>query len=59
MALISDEIWAATIRRALEIAKEHATDEEKPRMERLYHVGLTDGAEGQEGTFGIIGIRKE
>ncbi|MFN3233205.1 MAG: hypothetical protein ACE363_13770 [Alphaproteobacteria bacterium] len=59
MALISDEIWASTIRRAIEIAKEHATDEERPRMERLYHVGLTDGFEDQDGTFGIIGVRKE
>ncbi|MBI1180922.1 MAG: hypothetical protein GC201_10215 [Alphaproteobacteria bacterium] len=59
MALISDELWAATIRRAIELAKEHASEEEKPRMAKLHVLGLSDEFDGKKGEFGIIKVLKD
>ncbi|MDA0339689.1 MAG: hypothetical protein O2910_07615 [Proteobacteria bacterium] len=59
MPLITDELWAATIKRALEIAKEHATDDERPRMEKLHFLGLVDELEGKSGEFGILEVLKD
>jgi hypothetical protein len=59
MALITDELWAATINRALEIAKEHASDAERPRMEKLHFLGLSDEFDGKDGEFGIIQVLKD
>jgi len=59
MALISDEVWAATLRRAIEIAKEHASDDERARMERLYFMGVADTFDGKAGTYGIVAVRKD
>ena len=57
MALISDELWAATLRRAIELAKEHASAEEKPRMEKLHVLGIADDFDGTKGEFGIIKVK--
>jgi hypothetical protein len=57
MALISDELWAATLRRAIELAKEHASAEERPRMERLHMLGIADEFDGKKGEFGIIKVK--
>ena len=59
MALVTDELWMATIMRALEIAKQHATDDEKTRMEKLHFVGIADECEGEAGTYGIIKVLKD
>ena len=56
MALISDELWAATLRRAIELAKEHASAEERPRMEKRHVLGIADDFEGKKGEFGIIKV---
>ena len=58
MALVTDELWMATIMRALEIAKEHASDDEKPRMEQLHFVGIADDFNGEKDTYGIIKVLK-
>ena len=59
MALISDEKWAATVRRAIELAREHATEEEKPFMDRLHFLGMADEFGGEEGLFGAIRVVDE
>jgi hypothetical protein len=56
MALISDELWAATLRRAIELAKEHASPAEKERMEKLHVLGIADDFEGKKGEYGIIKV---
>jgi hypothetical protein len=57
MALISDELWASTLRRAIELAKEHASAEERPRMERLHVFGMADEFDGKKGEYGIIKVK--
>ena len=58
MALVNDELWMATIMRALEIAKEHATEDEKDRMEKLHFVGISDEFEDDKGTYGVLKVLK-
>jgi hypothetical protein len=59
MALISDELWAATLRRAIELAKEHASADERPRMEKLHLLGIADEFEGKAGEYGIVKVLKD
>ena len=56
MPLISNEKWGAAVRRALELAKEHATDEERSAMEALHFVGTADNFEGENGVYGILKV---
>ena len=59
MALISDEQWAAMVRRAIELAREHASDEEQPFMDKLHFLGMADEFGGEDGLFGAIRVVKD
>ena len=59
MGLISDEKWASVIRRAMELAKEHATEKERASMEALHFVGMVDNFEGEEGVYGLLKVLDE